>query len=494
MRLRAWSCDMTTVEECRVGAGLGEPYAITWCAVEYFETSGAILRMLLQHLSPNNPRHGRTLLHHAILCGNTEAVRVLLECGADVESPVKTTRETEFCPIHMASRLGLSSILQCLINFGCNLNSKIDSGETALMISAKYKHKKCLQVLTMAGADFGLVNVASQSASSIAGSNRWSLGFQQSVLDVIRCGKIPRSSNISVFCPLVFAAHAGDTEALKAVIGSGEFNLDDQDDSGFSMIMITAFMGHIEAFRLLVYAGAGAKLCNKSGQNAITLSESNHNCNLFEKVFLEFALEKGNHNAGGGGGFYALRCAARCGDSDAVKLLTSKGYDINVPDGEGYTPLMLAAREGHGSVCELLISHGAHCSAKNARGETTLLLARKFGVSKNDAERVILDELARKLVLGGAYVQKHTKGGKGSPNGKEIRMVGLAGVLWWGKWSRRNVLYREAELGPSLAFCRHRRNKGDADEIGVFRVVTTKNKEVLFLCNGGFEVAKLWVA
>ncbi|KAK9271944.1 hypothetical protein L1049_002311 [Liquidambar formosana] len=205
---------------------------------------------------------------------------------------------------------------------------------------------------------------------------------------------------------------------------------------------------------------------------------------------LEFALEKGNRNAGG---FHALHCAARRGDLDAVRLLTSKGYDVNIPDGDGYTPLMLAAREGRGSMCELLISCGADCDIKNARGETALSLARKSGGIRNDAECVILDELARKLVLGGAHVQKHTKGGKGTPHWKEIRMVGAAGVLRWGKSSCRNVICREAEVGPSSAFRRSRQRKGDGNEPGVFRVVTTKNKEVHFVCEGGLEAAELWV-
>ncbi|KAL8193569.1 hypothetical protein R6Q57_026704 [Mikania cordata] len=38
--LRAWSWDMGSGVEFRVGAGLAEPYANTWCAVEYFESSG----------------------------------------------------------------------------------------------------------------------------------------------------------------------------------------------------------------------------------------------------------------------------------------------------------------------------------------------------------------------------------------------------------------------------------------------------------------------
>ena len=488
MRLGAWSWDISTGEELRVGAGLGEPYDVTWCAVEYFERSGAILRLLLRHVSSRSPYRGRTLLHHAILCGSAEAVRVLLESGDNVESPVKTTSKTEFLPIHMASRLGFSTIIQCLIDFGCDLNSVTDSGDTALMICAKYKQEECLKVLTKAGADFGLVNIAGQSACSIAEANKWSLGFQQAVLDTIRKGKIPKSSNTYAFSPLMFVAQAGDTEALKTVVESGEFDLDYQDERGFSAVMVTALKGHVESFRLLVYAGADVKLCNKYGETAVTLSELNQNCDLFEKVMLEFALEKGNHNAGG---FYALHCAARRGDLDAVKLLTSKGYDVNVPDGEDYTPLMLAAREGHASICELLISCGAHCNAKNARGETALSLARKSG--KNNAEAVILDELARKLVLSGAYVLKHTKGGKGSPHGKQIRMLGSVGVLCWGKSSRRNVMCCDAELGPSSTLRKNRYRKGDADEPGMFRVLTNKNREVHFVCDGGLEVAELWV-
>ncbi|XVF60084.1 hypothetical protein PTKIN_Ptkin08bG0015100 [Pterospermum kingtungense] len=487
--LGAWSWDTTTGEEFRVGAGLAEPYAISWCAVEYFEESGSILRMILQHLSLETPHYGRTLLHHAILCGNTGAVKVLLSCGANVESPVKTMK-TEFRPIHMAARLGLSAALQSLVDSSCDLNSMTDSGDTALMLCAKYKNVECLKVLTRAGADFGLVNISGQSASSIAGSSRWSPSFQQAVLDVIKAGKIPKSSNVSVFSPLMFAAQTGNVEALKALIGTGEVNLDYQDGNGFSAVMIAALKGYVEAFRLLVYAGADFKLLNKYGETAVTLSELNPNRDLFEKVMLEFALEKGNRNAGG---FYALHCAARRGGLDAVKLLTSRGYDVNVPDGDGYTPLMLAAREGHGSMCELLISHGANCDFKNAKGETALSLARKTAVLKNPAERAILDELARKLVLGGARVMKHTKGGKGNPHGKDMKLLGTAGVLRWGKSSRQNVICREAELGPSPAFERNRRSKGDANEPGVFRVVTTKNKEVHFVCEGGFEMAELWV-
>lgn len=486
VRLGAWSWDTASGEEFRVGAGLAEPYDVTWCAVEYFESSGTILRMLLQHNSPNALHYGRTLIHHSILCANEGALAVLLDCGAEVEFPVKTTRKAEFRPIHLAARLGLARILQLLINAGCDINSQTEFGETALMLCARYKRDECLRVLASAGADFGLVTSTGQSVRSIACSNKWAIGFQQTVLEVICSGKVVHSSNVTIFSPLIFVARSGDVEALKTLLEHPVVDLNEQDENGFSPVMVAAMEGHVESFRLLVFAGANVKLRNKFGQNAITLSELNTNRDLFEKVMLEFAIEKGNH-----GGFYALHCAARRGDLAAVRLLTSRGDDVNVPDGDGYTPLMLAAREGHGCLCELLISCGARCEIKNIRGETALMLARKN--SRREAECVILDELARVLVLRGGHVQKHTKRGKGSPHLKVMRMDGAAGVLRWGKSSRRNVVCREAEVGSSSVFQRNRRRKGDANEPGVFRVVTTKKREVHFVCEGGVEMAELWV-
>ncbi|XP_052187449.1 uncharacterized protein LOC127798144 [Diospyros lotus] len=489
VRLGAWSWDMATGEEFRVGAGLAEPYSVIWCAIEYFEATGAILRMLLQHLAPNVPHLGRTIIHHAILCNNARAVEVLLNCGADVEFPVKTTTKTEFLAIHLAAQIGSVQVLQHLIRGGCDINSKTDSGDTALMICTRYKHKDCLKLLVSAGVDLGLANLAGQCAESIARLVQWTLGFQQAVLEVIRGGKAACSSNASMFSALMFVTRANDIETLKKLVQRSEINIDEQDGNGFSAAMLAAAAGHVEAFRLLVYAGADVNLCNRYGETAITLSEINKNGSIFEKVILEYALSNGKQNSAG---LYPLHRAASRGDLESVCTLTDGGCDINAFDGDGYTPLMLAARRGHGHLCELLISRGAMCGIENARSETALMLARRNGV-ESDAERAILDELARTLVVKGAFVKKHTKEGKGSPHRKMLKMVEAAGLLSWGKSSKRNVTCRGADVGPSSKFRRNRRKKLDVNEPGVFRVTTTKNKEVHFVCEGGIEMAQLWV-
>ncbi|CAN8275358.1 unnamed protein product [Cochlearia groenlandica] len=141
------------------------------------------------------------------------------------------------------------------------------------------------------------------------------------------------------------------------------------------------------------------------------------------------------------GGFYVLHCVARRGDVKAVKLLSGKGYGLDVPDGDRYTPLMLAAIEGHGSMCGFLISQGANCNAKNRRGETLLDLAA------GDAEKVIRNEFSRRLVTKGSSVMKYTKGGKGKKHGKRLRMLESSGVLSWGSRGRETLCARKWRLG-----------------------------------------------
>ena len=473
-----------------MGVGLAEPYPITWCAVEYFESTGAILHMLLCQLSPNSLHTGRSLLHHAIICNNEKAVNILLKNGADAEVVVQTTEETNEHPIHMAARLGSCNILQCLINGGCNLDSQTKCGDTALMICARYKHEKCLGVLVSAGADLGMVNSSGHCATSIANCVQWTKVFQRAILDVIRAGKVVKSSNTSRFSALLFVTRANDIEGLKKLIENNNIDLDEQNANGFSAAMIAAVGGNVEAFKLLLYAGADVtNLKNKYGLTALNLIDISQNGEVFHKVMLEYALKKGGN---GSIEVNPLHRAACYGDINIAHNLLKEGYDVNAFDGQGYTPLMLAARGCRGEMCELLISYGAKCDIQNERHETALLLARENG-ARNDAERVILDEVARKLVLHGGRVKKHTKCGKGSPHGKLLVMIGAAGILRWGKSSKRNVICKEAEVGPSAKFRWNRRRKFDVDEPGMFHVVTTKNKQVHFVCEGGVEMAELWV-
>ncbi|CAN6676331.1 unnamed protein product [Malus baccata var. baccata] len=161
----------------------------------------------------------------------------------------------------MVSRLGLNKILQRLIDARCNINYQL---------SDRIWRNRTNDLLASGAADFGLVNSAGQSASVIAESARWALGFQQAVAEAIRSGEIAQSN----------------------------VDLNEQDERGCSAAMIAAEGGYLETFKLLIDSGADINLQNKHGQKVMELFNTNHDSEEFEKLLLKNThLKRTQHQA-----------------------------------------------------------------------------------------------------------------------------------------------------------------------------------------------------
>ncbi len=90
----------------------------------------------------------------------------------------------------------------------------------------------------------------------------------------------------------------------------------------------------------------------------------------------------------------SLHQAAFDGDIDQVKLLVSKGADVNAKDMTGYTPLFYAVQSGQKKAAELLIGGGANVNARDGYGNTPLHYATAHG----------LYDVCEVLILNGADV------------------------------------------------------------------------------------------
>lgn len=492
VRVGAWSWDPVSGEELRVGACLGEIYNAAWCAVEYHEATGKILRLLLQH-EPyllENPHLGRTLLCHAILCQNFNAVHALLDAGANSKFPIKTKIGHESQPVHLAARLGCVSILRQLISNGCDINARSSAGETPLMISAKADHAACFLELLIAGADLGLASNSGDTAVQLAKRSVFACSIINTFSQALNAGASLCSTDLSVFSPLHFVAGNGSVEPLQMILRSSTADLNKLDGSGLSPIMVAAKAGHAEAFRLLIMAGADTAVRTPDGKTVMSVlrHENSANRDCFEQILLRAVLANviTDHTS-----FRALHYASCKGDTSLIQLL-KMGYSVNSLDEEGYSPLMLAAIEGHSDACKILLLQGnADCSLVNHRGETSLSLARKSNRSNKVTEGVLLDHLARSLVLAGEELCKHTREGRGSPHTKTVRML-KSGVLTWGKSTRRNVECKDATAGPSLNFLKNRKMEYEDGKMLIFRVVTVSGREVHFEARSA-SALELWV-
>ncbi|KAK0587176.1 hypothetical protein LWI29_018702 [Acer saccharum] len=493
VRIGAWSWDFFSGEELRVGACLGEPYNEVWCAVEYYDASGQILNLLLQHQisSLESQQQGRTLLCHAILCQNPDAVSLLLNAGADVEYPIRTKKGYESRPLHLAARVGCVPILKLLILHGCEINSRTETGDTALMLAAKADQAECFLELIISGADLGLVSDNGDSAMQLAKRSV----FGSSLANIIRQAIITRkgvhSTNLEVFSVLHFVTGIGNSELLQMVLQHSTEDINTHDGLGLTPVLVATKSGHTEAFRLLINHGADISATSRDGQTVVSLLLDHAQVGVksrLEEILLDALLAR---RLTGYSEFKALHFAARIGNLTAIGQLLKMGFDVNSVDENKYSPLMLAAKDGHTDACKILLQRGADCGSANFRGETALSLARKSSKCKA-AEGVIFDYLARSHVLLGEELLKHTREGRGSPHAKVVQML-KSGSLTWGKSSRRTVVCKEAAVGPSASFIKNRRKaNGYGGNAIIFRVLTETGREIHFEA-GSIANLELWV-
>eukprot|EP00250_Pteridium_aquilinum_P017235 c23519_g1_i1 orf=646-2880(-) len=486
VRLGAWSWDSSSAEVLRVGAGMADPYSAIWCAIEYWETTGTILHLLLDQASADSTQMGRSLLCHAVLCNNAAAAQILLEAGADIEFCVCTEDGAQFRPLHLAAKQGFLPVLKTLIEQGCDLNAMTQSGETALMLCAVGAHLDCFRELLTAGADFATVNKAGQTVIDLLDFCSHRFLVYELIWDAILSGKKISSSNVQVFSALHFVARHGNAKVMKKILEQKDLDLNLQDKLGFSAAMVAAHAGHMEVFKVLLFAGAAVGLRNRKGETALLLAEGSGNKDQCERIVFDSILE----NIFKESNFNALHFAARRGNSEVLAHLLRQGScSVNSWNEDGYTSLMLCVKEGHVDACKLLLSQGADCYLANSRGDTALSLARR-STSGKVVEEVLLDHMAKKLVLAEGQLTKHTRQGKGQPHVKLVKML-KSGVLRWGESKQRNVVCKDASLGSSATFQKNRKNR-DVGKPGIFRVVTTSGREIHFDATAAF-VAELWV-
>ena len=109
------------------------------------------VRTLLDHgADPNSPQgDGATALHHAAHRNDLEAARLLTEAGADVTA----ANELGATPLWLAARNGSAAMVSHLLEAGADANAPLTMGETPLMTAARAGDLDTVRLLLAHGAD-----------------------------------------------------------------------------------------------------------------------------------------------------------------------------------------------------------------------------------------------------------------------------------------------------------------------------------------------------
>ena len=127
------------------------------------------MRLLIDHGSPINTMDisGRTTVLHAVDSHNDDALRIILENGADPnpEVPEGLFRSS---PLTAASFGGLVRMLKLLVKFGAKVGACNPEGRTALHAVASMQNVECADILLTSGADPGYISSNGHSPLTMA--------------------------------------------------------------------------------------------------------------------------------------------------------------------------------------------------------------------------------------------------------------------------------------------------------------------------------------
>ena len=281
--------------------------------------------------------------------------------------------------IHAASEEGHSEVVQILIDFGADINSKT-IGVTPLHLAVQYNRSDVVRTLLKNGADVNEVSLLDESTSLYCASGKGLITIMELLLDA---GANPHIQQISTGFPLLYSALSGQYEAVKILL---KYNVDVNmsTNTGLTSLLAASNQGDIAIMKLLLKAKANPLATTNDGFNILhllTLSNSKFKTEIMRKLF-DFLTHTINTNvvdllinARDKEGNGIIHYAVSKQDQKLTQFLISREVDVNAKNKMGEFSLFLASMSGNVNIVTSLIKAGCDCNAVTSNGVTPLLAA-----------------------------------------------------------------------------------------------------------------------
>ncbi|KAG0277003.1 hypothetical protein BGZ95_006686 [Linnemannia exigua] len=206
-------------------------------------------------------------LFHAVLVQDTEHLdHVLVSLSLD---PNKIRDKEHKTMLMVAATENKHRVLRYLLALpSIDVDLQDDEGETALYQAAAAGSTECVQLLLLAGASARLGNEEAITPLIIASYN----GFLTICRLLISIGhaNVNQQDNTQKSA-LLLASYAGHVDVMALLIEQGA-SLNILDQYGWSSLMLAAYAGKLDACKLLLAQGADPHIKTANGKNARSLS------------------------------------------------------------------------------------------------------------------------------------------------------------------------------------------------------------------------------
>ena len=190
----------------------------------------------------------------------------------------------------------------------------------------------------------------------------------------------PSAGEKASYTGLLAAALRGDAAEIRALIAKGEAS-DVRDGHGRTPLHVAAFLGHHDAMRALVAAGANPNALENDRYDAITIAAV---ANDAPTLAVALALGTSAKNVTSRYDGTALIAAAHLGHAEVVEMLIRAGAPLDHINNLGWTALIESIVLGdggprHTETLRALVEAGANVNLADRAGQTPLMLARARG-------------------------------------------------------------------------------------------------------------------
>jgi ankyrin repeat protein len=350
----AWAAHWDDLETAdllmRAGADVNaaNEYGVTPLSLACVNRNIAMVEKFLRaKANPNSPQlTGETALMTCARTGSVDAVRLLLEFGADVNAKESHRGQTA---LMWAAAEKHPEVVQALVQQRADVHARSTTGFTPLLFAAQQGDIESARILLSAGANVNETAPGGMTPLLIAASS----GRGPLATFLLDQGADANAADSRGYTALHYSAsNRGLLETLKTLLARGA-NPNAQlakGEVGATAFFLAATAGNVSAMRALAEGGADPLIRTKEDSTALMAAagvgryESRsdaQNRNALEAVKL--AAELGTDvNAVGENGWTALHGAAYTGSDAIVQFLVEKGAKPDVLDKFGQTPLSIA--------------------------------------------------------------------------------------------------------------------------------------------------------
>ncbi|KAI2654495.1 Kinase D-interacting substrate of 220 kDa B [Labeo rohita] len=287
----------------------------------------------------------------------------------DVSTSLKMSSLTTQSLFSYVEEENLSAIKAHLDKYR-EVDTRSESGQTALMLASEQGSLEIVQELIRRGANVNLDDIDCWTALISAAKE----GHTEVVKELLENNANVEHRDMGGWSALMWAAYKGRVEVARLLLEKGA-NPNITGQYSVYPVIWAAGRGHAEIVQLLLQHGAKVNCSDKYGTTPLIWAarKGHYDCVMH-------LLENGaNVDQEGANSMTALIVAVRGGFTEVVKELLKRNPNMNMTDKDGNTALMIAAIEGYTEIVQDLLDAGTYVNIPDRSGDTVLIGAVRGG-------------------------------------------------------------------------------------------------------------------